>query len=126
MTDAPQGEGLLSFDFDTRFPHRFWISDWTSDASYPDGFRYKLLSGRDTASDDIEFLIVVEAVNGAKTILKHYDVTASAFDRTARTFVEGLAEEHRLDFRLLDLSEVRTPEEFERRVTEAGWREIKV
>src|SRR5690348_12417920 len=108
MSNPTQGETLLSYDFEHRFPHRFWISNWTSDDTYPSGFRYKLLSARDTSSDEIDFLVVVQSADGTKTVLKHLGIAASAFDRTTRIFVDGLAERHRLNFEQLDLTDVRT------------------
>jgi hypothetical protein len=125
MPNDNTSEPLTTLDFATRFPHKYWISNWAKDDTYPDGFRYKVLSVRAEPDDFIELLLVLERPGGEKTVMKHLDVAPSAFDRTAQTFVEGLTEAHGLDFEPLDLSAIRTSEEFERIVTEAGWHEVE-
>ena len=116
---------LTTLDFVTHYPHKYWISNWAKDDAYPAGFRYKLLSVRPEPDDLIELMLVLEQPGGQKMVMKHLDVSPSAFDRTAQTFVEGLSEAYGLDFELLDLSSVRTSEEFERVVSEAGWHEFE-
>jgi hypothetical protein len=125
MPDNNTSEPLTTLDFVTRYPHKYWISNWAKDDAYPAGFRYKLLSVRAEPDDLIELMLVLEQPGGQKTVMKHLDVLPSAFDRTAQTFVEGLAEAYGLDFELLDLSSVRASEEFERVVSEAGWHEFE-
>ena len=125
MNNDHTSDPLTTLDFATRYPHKYWISDWSKDETYPDGFRYKLLSMRPDPGDFIELLLVLEQSGGEKTVMKHLDVAPSAFDRTAQTFVEGLAEAYGLDFELLDLSAIRTSEEFGRVVAEAGWHEVE-
>ena len=114
---------LLVLDFKTRFPHKFWVSSWASDQSYPDGFRYKLLSARDEAADTVELVLVLEEPGALKTEMSRLSSSLEAFDRVASTFVNGLSESYLLEFSLLDLTTVRSPEEFERTAAESGWRE---
>lgn len=125
MPDNDTPEPLTTLDFVTRYPHKYWISDWTKDEAYPDGFRYKLLSVRPEPEEFIELLLVLEQPGGLKTVMEHLDVSPSRFDRTAQTFVEGLTEAYGLGFELLDLSATRTFEDFERVVTQAGWYEVE-
>ena len=125
MPDDHTSETLTTLDFVRRFPHKYLISNWAKDDTYPDGFRYKLLSVRPEPDDFIELLLVLEQPGGEKTVMKHLDVAPSAFDRTAQTFVEGLTEAYGLDFEQLDLSAIRASEEFDRVVTEAGWHEVE-
>ena len=114
-------DGLVSFDFVDVFPHKFWISDWSSDSQYPGGFRYKLLSARHERADVIQFLIVLQHRSGDKEVLKTLDVNASVFDPVAAIFVDGLAKRHGLDFEEQDFSSCRTLEAFDDEAALAGW-----
>jgi hypothetical protein len=121
MSDYDSTDALVSIDFSARFPHKFWVSSWSRDEQYPNGFRYKLLSVRPEPSGPIELVIVIEEVGGAKTEMSRLEVSPSAFDRTASTFVEGFTESYGIEFTELDLSNVRTAREFERLVSLSGW-----
>ena len=116
-------DASLSFDFQTTFPHKFWISSWNRDHSYPAGFRYKLLSARREPAGPIELVVILEQPGGFKTEMKRYDVEREAFDRVAQTFVDGLAVSHAVDFEVVDLSWVLDPREFEEAAQAAGWYE---
>jgi hypothetical protein len=121
MRDYESTAAIVTIDFRTRFPHKYWVSSWSKDEQYPQGFRYKLLSVRPEPDGLIELVVVLEEASGAKTEMKRLDVSPSALDRTAATFTEGLGEEYDIEFTELDLTKVRTEREFERRVKEAGW-----
>src|SRR5262245_38724075 len=110
-TDPPQA--LISIDFRDTFPHKFWISTWSKDDSYPMGFRYKLLSVRDNRSDYIELIIVLEEPGGYKTEMKRIDVKISTFDDVAWGFVRGFEETYGIEFQAQDFSEVKTKEEYD-------------
>jgi hypothetical protein len=114
-------EALVSFDFRQSFPHKYWISTWAKDESYPKGFRYKLLTVHNEQENMIEMVLVLEEPGGLKDEMKRMKVSPSAVDRTCAIFTDGLAEEHGVQFDELDLSTVRSAKEFEQRVTEAGW-----
>ncbi len=116
-------EALVSMDFSQTFPHKYWISTWSKDESFPKGFRYKILTVHDEQEDMIEIVLALEEPGGLKNEMERMNVSPSAADRTCAIFTDGLAEEHGIQFEELDLSEVRSEEEFERRVTEAGWYE---
>ena len=114
-------DGLLRFDFVDLFPHKFWISDWSRDSHYPDGFRYKLLSARRESGGVMQFLVVLQQRSGDKEVLSTLDVNASGFDQVAANFVNGLAKEYGLDFEEQDFSSCRTPEAFDAAAARAGW-----
>lgn len=96
--DPPQA--LISIDFQDTFPHKFWISTWSKDESYPMGFRYKLLSARDNRSDYVELVIVLEEPDGCKTEMKRMDIKISAFDDIAWRFVRGFEETYEMEFQV--------------------------
>jgi hypothetical protein len=125
MPDGHTSEAVTTIDFVTRYPHKYWISDSAKDGTYPEGFRYKVLSVHPEPEGLIELVLALEQPGGHKTVMKHMDVSPSAFDRTVQIFVEGLAEEYGLDFESLDLSAIRTFDEYERVVTQAGWHEFE-
>ena len=126
MRDYESTAALVTIDFRTRFPHKYWVSSWSKDDQYPQGFRYKLLSVRPEPDGLIELVVVLEDASGAKTEMSRLDVSPSALDRTAATFTDGLGEEYDIDFTELDLTMVRSEREFERRVKEAGWESLVV
>ena len=117
-------EPLVTIDFQDNFPHKFWISNWSRDESYPNGFRYKILSVRNRQTDYIEFLVVLEERSGYKTEMHHADVRSQAFPRISEIFVEGLRDEHNLDFQEQDFSETKTSEEFDVAIKAFGWKEL--
>jgi len=114
-------DAIVSIDFTSLFPYVFWVSSWSADDQYPDGFRYKLLSVRPEPAGHIQLVVVLEETDGSKHELSRLDVSPSAFGRTANTFVEGLSEEYGIAFTAIDLSSVFDQSEFERRVIAAGW-----
>jgi hypothetical protein len=126
MTDYESTAAIVSIDFKTRFPHKYWVSSWSKDEQYPQGFRYKLLSVRPEPDGLIELVVVLEEASGAKSEMKRLDVSPSALDRTAATFTDGLSDAYKIEFTELDLTKVRNESEFERRVQAAGWHTIAV
>jgi hypothetical protein len=114
-------EGFVRFDFVNTFPHRFWVSNWASDEEYPSGYRYKILSVRPEPEGLIELVVLIEESSGAKTEMSRLRVSPSLLDRAAERFVERIAGPHGLDFETIDLSDVRTEDEFERRIAQRGW-----
>jgi hypothetical protein len=119
MTDG--AGALLSYDFENVFPHKTWVSTWATDASYPEGFRYKVMSANHVIEQSIELLILLQHRNGSKEVLKHYDVEPSAFDGVAATFVDGLAETHGITFEEQDFRGCQSPEQFESVAARFGW-----
>jgi len=114
-------EGFVRFDFLTLFPHRFWISNWASDEEYLSGYRYKVLSVRQEPEGLIELVVLIENSSGAKKEMTRLKVSASLLDRSGQKLVDQIAGLHGLDFEMIDLSDVRTEDEFVRRVDQAGW-----
>ena len=121
MAKMSEQPGFLKIDFAKFFPHKFWVSDWSDDDTYPDGFRYKLLSARDEEKAVVEMVLLVEEDDGTKQEMHRAEVKVPALDGYARVFVRGLEEEHGLSFEEQDFSAVRTAEEFERALEAYGW-----
>ena len=115
--------GVVVVDFASHFPHKFWISTWAKDEQYPEGFRYKLLSVRPATEGLIEFVVLLEQSSGEKSEMTRLDISPSAFDRTANTFISGLAEEYEIEFEELDCSKIETEHQFCNVVRAAGWQE---
>jgi hypothetical protein len=114
-------DGLLNFDFREVFPHKFWISEWSSDSQYPGGFQYKLMSARREPENVINFLVVLQQRSGDKEVLSNLNIRGSVFDQVAADFVDGLAKEHGLDFEQQDFSLCRTSESFDEEAVRRGW-----
>ncbi len=121
MSKSSGQPGFLKFDFVRYFPHKFWISDWGEDATYPGGFRYKILSARDEKKGVGELVLVLEQKDGTKQEMHRAQVKLAALDGYARVFSEGLESEHGIEFEEQDFSGVRTLKEFDRAVAEYGW-----
>jgi hypothetical protein len=117
--NAPQG--IISIDFRETFPHKFWISTWSKDESYPMGFRYKLLSIRNSSNHFVELVIVLEEPDGYKTEMKRMDIEISAFDDFAWGFVRRVEETYGIKFQLQDFSQVKTKEEFDTLSNKMTW-----
>jgi hypothetical protein len=71
----------------------------------------------------IHMVLVLEEPGGIKTEMESLQMSPSAADRTCAIFTDGLRDEHGITFGELDLSEVRSADEFEQKVTKAGWYE---
>ncbi len=125
MTDDEFLGALVTYDFVTRFPHVGWISNWSSDDQYPNGFRYKVLTVRHEPECKIEVVLVMAETGGNKIERLRFDVAADAFDKNVRSLVTKLAARFKIEFEEDDLSDVRTADEFERRTKELGWRDWK-
>jgi hypothetical protein len=125
MTEDEFLGALVTYDFVTCFPHVDWISNWSSDDQYPDGFRYKILTVRHDPERKIEVVLVMEEVSGNKIERLRLDVAADAFDRTVRSLVAKLAVRFEIEFEEHDLSDVRTADDFDKRIEELGWRDWK-
>ena len=125
MADDEFLGALVTYDFVTRFPHVGWISNWSSDDQYPGGFRYKILTVRHEPERKIELVLVMEETSGSKIERLRLDLAAESFDKNARSLVSKLEARFKIEFEKDDLSDVRTAEEFEKRIAEVGWREWK-
>lgn len=117
-TDQP---GFVKIDFARHFPHKFWISEWSEDDSYPNGFRYKLLGVRDEAKQLVELVLLIEEKSGDKEEMHRAQVKLGSADGYARIFIDGLEKEHGLEFEEQDFTAVRTAEAFEQAVAGYGW-----
>jgi hypothetical protein len=125
LTDDEFLGALVTYDFATCFPHVSWISNWSSDDQYPNGFRYKILTVRHDPRCKIEVVVVMEDADGGKIERVRLDVATEAFDRIVRSLVAKLAARFELDFEEHDLSDVRTADDFETKIRDLGWRDWK-
>ena len=122
MVSSEEQKGvLISFDFETSFPYMTWVSTWSSDESYPDGFRYKILSSWTPEKDSVVSVLVLQEGDYSKTEMKRWQGTTEATQKHLSLFISGLEEEYNIDFEKQDFSKVRTEEEFEEIVSEYGW-----
>ncbi len=118
---TPEQPGIVRIDFARHFPHKFWISNWSEDETYPDGFRYKLLGVRNEREQVVELVLLLEERSGEKQEMHRAQAKLAAADGYASVFVNGLTKKLALDFEKQDFSAVRTPEEFEQAVAAYGW-----
>ena len=122
MSEPSEQEAFIKLDFRRFFPHKFWVSDWGKDATYPDGFRYKILSSRDEKKGVVELVLLLEQDDGSKEEMHRVQLKpVKSVDKYARTFVDGLEEEHGIEFEKQDFSPIRTEEEFNRAIAKYGW-----
>ena len=120
MSSAESGAAI---DFETWFPHKAWLSSWSKDELYPQGFRYKLLAMRPEPRGLLEMMLVLEDGAGSHKEEARVHASAHALDTRAATFTEGLGKHYRITFRELDLSHVRTESELIDRLKALGWYE---
>lgn len=116
----PEPVGFVHIDFEGSFPHIFWSSSWGQDSEFPDGFRYKVLSVRHEPGGDLEVVLLQELRDGTKTEMQRFSVPSDKFEASAE-MIHMLGEQLGVTFDRVDLSGVRTFEEFETRSREMGW-----
>lgn len=112
--------GFLSVDFENWFPFKFWVSSWGIDGSYPEGFRYKILTSHNPKQDLADFVLLLEERNGHKEEMKHFEVSPAQVEAFAETFVEGLSKSYGIDFEEQDYTKARTSEEFQKLLESYG------
>jgi len=116
---------FISLDFKSWYPYKLWVSFWSADESYPDGFRYKLLSSYNPETETVDLVLLLEEKNGEKTEMKHLEASIEKADGVARVFVNGLSESYELVFEEQDYSKAKTAEDFERLFLEYGGESFK-
>jgi hypothetical protein len=104
---------FIRLDFRSSYPYKFWISDWNADESYPNGFRYKLLSSYSPETGLVELVLLLEEKNGDKTEMSRRHASLDEADAVAQVFVDGLSESYRIDFEEQDYSGAKTDKDFE-------------
>jgi hypothetical protein len=114
-------EPLLAFDFTDVFPAKMWVSHWTTDGQYPDGYRYKIMSALHAAENVVELLVVLEQRSGDKEVLEQLTIRPPAVDRIGRHFADGLKQKLALDFEEQDFTQCRTAEAFDVAARRYGW-----
>jgi hypothetical protein len=116
-------ESAAAIDFETWFPHKAWLSSWSKDDLYPQGFRYKLLAMRPEPRGLLEMMLVLEDGAGSSKEEARVHATAHAVDARAADFTEGLGKHYGVTFKAFDLSQARTEDELIDRLKASGWYE---
>ena len=112
---------LITINFKETFPGIYWISKWSTDESYPDGYRYKLLSNVNRETGLAELVVVIEETGGLKTEMSRLEVEVSALERVGQVFVDGLEDDFGLDFEMQDYTHINTADEYEAEIYKNGW-----
>jgi hypothetical protein len=114
-------DALFAFDFVDVFPAKMWVSHWATDAEYPAGYRYKMMSALRARENVVELLVVLEQRSGDKEVLEQLTIRPDAIDRIGRRFADGLSEKFGLDFEEQDFTNCRTEAAFESAARRYGW-----
>ena len=91
MANYDSTQGVVSLDFSSLFPHKFWVSTWSRDEQFPDGFRYMLLSVRQESAGLIQLIGLIEEEDGAKTEMSRLDAIASSVEEILSSVAEEFA-----------------------------------
>jgi hypothetical protein len=121
QTNADLGPGVINFDYERWFPHIFWVSQWTSDDSIPDGYCYKLLSVRDESAGRVELVVLLTERNGDKNEMHRFSIPTEQARSAARDWAAGLTKRFGLDFEEQDYSAIRTREDLNAATRKFGW-----
>jgi hypothetical protein len=121
QTNAELGPGVINFDYERWFPHIFWVSQWTSDDSLPDGYCYKLLSVRDESVGQVELVVLLTERNGYKSEMHRFSVPTEQARSAGRDWAAGLTKRFSLDFEEQDYSAIRTRDDFNVTTQKYGW-----
>jgi hypothetical protein len=113
--------GFVVFDFEDTLPYKFWVSTWGSDASFPDGYCYKLLSVRDVKQGLVQFVLLREEREDAKSEQMRHTIKAAKADEAAAHLIGGLSRKFAISFQEQDFSKVRTFEEYQALAVSYGW-----
>ena len=121
QTNTDLGPGVVNFDYQRWFPHIFWVSQWTSDDSYPNGYCYKLLSVRDEVTGRVEVVVLLAERNGNKHEMTRFSISLVEVRGAAKIWVDGLSKRFNLDFEEQDYSAICTQDEFNDETQKYGW-----
>lgn len=120
MKEQRPERGFVHLDFERTFPHVFWTSGWGRDDEFPDGFRYKVFSIRHAPTGDFEVVLLHEGRDGRKTEMQRWSVPPEKFD-ASDVMIQMLEQDLSIKFDRVDMSAVRTFDEFEARSRQIGW-----
>jgi hypothetical protein len=115
------GPAFVNFDFNRWFPQVFWVSDWKEDRSYPDGYRYKVLSVRDAEAERAEVVVVLEERSGHKVEMSRVAGPLADVRTMGSHFTEGLAIRFGLVFEEQDFSSANSQDAFDALAKQHGW-----
>jgi hypothetical protein len=112
--------GFFQLDFVRTFPHLFWTSGWGHDQEFPNGFRYKVLSVREEPSGDFQIALIRELRDGTKEEMQRFSAPHDKF-AASEDLIRMLEQDLAIKFDRVDLSAVRTFEEFQAKSRAIGW-----
>jgi hypothetical protein len=121
MSSESVTAGIVNFDFQNVFPHKFWISNWITDDSYSNGVCYKILSVRDEQSKMAQLVLVRSFRDGSKEILRRAEVPLIELETAAHFISDRLTKELGLNFEEQNFQMARTLNDFNRLAAEYGW-----
>jgi hypothetical protein len=105
--------GIINIDFETHFPHKFWISPELDEETQ---LQYKILSSRNKETNEITF-VVVRDTREAKTVIVEATMPPEIFARITGKLIF----EYDINFYYYNFSHIRTPEELAAAATAVGW-----
>ena len=112
---------LPLIDFREVFPYLAWLSTEGHSDKYPDGFRYKLLSVRTADAKTVEFALIRVLHDGTEMVALHARGPLEPFGESATALVRDFSRRTGVEFRRIDLTDVRDPETFRAKAADLGW-----
>jgi hypothetical protein len=118
---AKPGSGVVNFDFDRFFPHKFWISREFSTEEFKKKFCYKILSVRDKLTDKVELVLIRAFDGGEKEELTRIVFPMNLFEGAAKSLVTDFSERLNASFQEQDYTRATTLIEFKKLTERYGW-----
>jgi hypothetical protein len=120
-SNSEMGPGVVNFDYERWFPHIFWISQWVTDNSFPEGYCYKILSVRDQTAKRVELVVLLNERNGDKSEMHRFSITTEHARPAGQDWATMLAKKFALEFEEQDYTGVSTSDEFNTATQTYGW-----
>ena len=108
-------------DFQSRFPHKLWLSAWSDRERPENGFRVRVRAVRERESNLVDLVVLVTEPGGLTSEVSTQAYPLAVCDRAASAIVGRYALQYGVDFEEFDFSSVSTVAEFERLAQNVGW-----
>jgi len=115
-----EAAGFQHIDFITTFPFIDWVSEWGADESYPEGFRYKVVSVLREPETTTEFVLIRELRDGTKAELSRFTGAADRMSAVEEA-IRRLGQQLSIRFQRFDMRAYRTFAAYKERAIELGW-----